>query len=153
MADGPTHAVAGIVSGAGAAAISAMNHTPLALALETAGGAFGGYGGARAPDVLDPPTSPNHRHIAHGIGTTAFVGFMVYETLVQWQAALRARADQLAAERPYLTNDLARALNQVAEWVLRFLAGTVIGFPAGYVSHLVLDAGTPRGLPLFTRDL
>jgi hypothetical protein len=35
-----------------------------------------------------------------------------------------------------------------AEWVLRLLSGFVAGFGAGYVTHVVLDFGTPRCLPL-----
>jgi hypothetical protein len=34
---------------------------------------------------------------------------------------------------------------------LYIAAGIPIGTAAGYVSHLVLDAGTPRGIPLIAR--
>jgi len=35
----------------------------------------------------------------------------------------------------------------LAEWFWSFLAGVLGGMTPGYLSHLVLDAGTARGIP------
>jgi hypothetical protein len=40
---------------------------------------------------------------------------------------------------------------KIAEMVWRFLAGFENGLAAGYMSHLALDAVTPRSIPLLTR--
>jgi hypothetical protein len=39
----------------------------------------------------------------------------------------------------------------LAEIALRLLAGFVNGIAAGYVSHLVLDAASPRSIPVLTK--
>ncbi len=35
--------------------------------------------------------------------------------------------------------------------LLFMLAGFIVAVPPGYISHLVLDAATPRGLPIMGR--
>jgi uncharacterized membrane protein len=34
-------------------------------------------------------------------------------------------------------------------FIWRMLSGFAVGAATGYLSHLALDVGTPRGLPLF----
>ncbi len=75
------------------------------------------------PDVLEPATSPNHRDFFHSV---AFAGLLVggMVKLHQWQPE----------------EDWHRLLRGIG-----LLAGSA------YLIHLVLDATTPKSLPLFGR--
>lgn len=115
--------------------------------IEAAGGGGGGYVGATAPDFLEPATSPNHRQLAH----SRLAGFSLAGVTVAnvrgWQRRLRAEADRLNALAA-ATPDRSASLNLRAQAVsLRMLVGVLPGLAAGYLSHLVLDSTTPRGLP------
>ena len=83
--------------------------------------AVGLSGGAVAllPDMIDPPVSPNHRGIGHSIAVS---GFSIHVLLKRIEESTQMTQDQ---------KDFAKSM------------------VAGYVSHLVLDGGTPAGLPLF----
>lgn len=83
--------------------------------------AVGLFGGAVSllPDVIDPPLVPHHRSIGHSI---ALSGFSI--------PVLMKRIE----ENPQMTPDQKDFVKSMV---------------AGYVSHLVLDAGTPAGLPFF----
>ncbi|HTQ12518.1 MAG TPA: metal-dependent hydrolase [Rhizomicrobium sp.] len=151
MPNRDVHRPVGITAGAGAAYIGARNLPPLQQFVETIGGGAGGLCGAIAPDKIDPPTSPNHRHYGHGVANFVGAVFFTAEQVARLQQRLRAKADDLLARRAYLTNDLDRALNWIAEMFLRFVVGFLNGFTAGYLSHLLLDALTAQGIPIFAR--
>jgi membrane-bound metal-dependent hydrolase YbcI (DUF457 family) len=51
---------------------------------------------------------------------------------------------------PLQVDPLTQFLSAMAELFWRFLAGLLNGMAAGYVSHLILDADTPRGIPLLS---
>jgi hypothetical protein len=151
MANKATHDLGGFVAGAGLACWLSQGQKPEHVVAETLGGAFMGLLFSRLPDVLDPPVSPNHRHIAHGTVTAMVTGSLYLPNALAWQRQFRQRADQLAPERTWATNELARLSSSLQETMLRALAGAVVGAVAGYGSDLVLDATTPRGLPLIVR--
>lgn len=79
-----------------------------------------GAGVAAVPDILEPPTSPRHRGIAHSASGGVFVLSLAKKLM----------------ENPNITPEGKRAIAVLA---------------AGYISHLVLDAETPAGLPLMFR--
>ena len=58
--------------------------------------------------------------------------------------ALENRKAKTLTTRP----DLQQAWAEICEFVWILMAGFLNGLAAGYVSHLVLDAMTPRGIPL-----
>jgi LexA-binding, inner membrane-associated putative hydrolase len=161
-----THAYVGIAAGIGNAAFQAKEQKPLNLLLEAAGGALGGWCGGQLPDIFEPPTSSWHRSLAHSrtIGT---VIVFARGQLIEWQKFCRERAEYCRLQpeqngtlvmvpdplRPNLfvpapVNPLAQLFWTAAEVLWRFAAGFANGLAAGYVSHLVLDAGTPRSIPL-----
>ncbi len=76
---------------------------------------------------------------------------MSAEMILDLQRLLRARAETLSADRPYLENELSRFTNQLDEIFLRLLAGPLQGLTAGYLSHLLLDGLTAGGIPGFAR--
>lgn len=110
-----------------------------------AGLGLGGAIGGRLPDLLEPATSVFHRQFFHG----------VIPAIALWRLSSGARngaASSLLewAHRadPGVWGFVGSGENAIPRW-LRFLtAGFVKGLPAGYASHLVLDALTPMSLPL-----
>ena len=146
MPNRATHEAFGAASGAAFALLRVGDApTPQALA-EVLGGAVGGWMGGVLPDVLEPATTPNHRELAHSIVAG---GSLTLARLAEWQATCRTEAK--GCETRALTFALGSDARRRAEWDAlgwRFLAGLLAGSVAGYASHLVLDAGTAKGLPL-----
>jgi hypothetical protein len=113
---------------------------------EVLGGLLGGWVGGVLPDVLEPAVDPNHRKAAHSV---AAGGVLTLARLAEWQAACRSAAE--AAGHRAIMHPLGSPERSRAEWdvlLWRLVAGALVGLVAGYASHLVLDAGTPRSIPL-----
>ncbi|MEY8216422.1 MAG: metal-dependent hydrolase [Colwellia sp.] len=71
-------------------------------------------------DFLEPATNPHHRQFCHSVLTAGVVSFGLFEAM-KWNA------------------------NSTLEKITR---GVVLIAGFSYLSHLVLDATTPRSLPL-----
>ncbi len=133
------HTAVGAVAGALTAFLRSSARDPEELLLEVAGGALGGALGGRLPDILEPPTSPDHRGVAHAVIPVAAAGSFVVSRL---PGASVPRPRAMATQGvPY---DVRAASSPLA----RFLSGFVVGGAVGYASHLLMDATTPGGLPL-----
>ena len=156
-----THKLVGGAAGMAFALYRAQNQTPANQIAEAAGGATGGaFVGGPLADILEPALSPWHRGPAHSWAAgAAIVSFRT--TLAAWEAECRRKADQWKALPsqpleypggtvfvPITTGPLSQFLRQLCELFWRFLAGFLNGVAAGYVSHLALDAFTPRSIPL-----
>lgn len=140
------HTVVGVAVGVIAAAIQAGHEPGASIMAELIGGAFGGWLGGIAPDVLEPAKSPNHRSTAH---SGVALGALALARIAEWQAHCRESAAMHAARAvglPVGCDERSRA--ELAALVWRLAAAALVGFAAGYASHLLLDAGTARGLPL-----
>jgi membrane-bound metal-dependent hydrolase YbcI (DUF457 family) len=72
------------------------------------------------PDIIEPADHPNHRQFFHGVIFAAVLGYAGYK-IFQWQPQ----------------EDWQKAL--------RFVGMIAIG---AYLIHLVMDAMTPKSLPL-----
>jgi membrane-bound metal-dependent hydrolase YbcI (DUF457 family) len=101
------------------------------------------------PDILEPADHANHRSTFHS------KGFLALVTLVAWPALDAKRREQLdlaavCAEQEALCvlAEHKEYWRQQAAWH-QFLAGLWGGGAPGYTSHLLADAQTPKGLPLF----
>ena len=141
-----THARVGAAVGVLAAGCRAREAPTVQMAAEALGGLLGGWVGGVLPDVLEPARDPNHRKFAHSVVAG---GALTLARVAEWQAACRTAAD--TATHQSLTHPIGSTERSAAEWdafFWRLLAGALVGLVAGYASHLVLDAGTPRGLPL-----
>lgn len=81
---------------------------------------LGALFGAKLPDILEPAIHSHHRAFCHSL---VFAGGMVWaiKKLREWKP-------------------------ETAEH--RLLKAACLGALVGYGSHLVLDASTPRGLPI-----
>ena len=105
----------------------------------TAGGAVGGM----MPDVLEPATSPCHRKVCHAILPAFAVAIWAAKGWAAMLNALVAWAEEAPDPRDAGVNQTSFVRAG------RFLVvGFAFGLAPGYGTHLVLDACTPKGLPL-----
>lgn len=141
-----THKVVGAVSGASYALYRGREQSQGDQLLEVIGGGIGGAVGGMLPDVLEPAVTPNHRGFAH---SALFGAGVVSAQLDEWSEWCRRKADYYR-DLQFRTQSepLTQALAWLVEMLLRVAAGFLYGVQAGYASHLVLDAMTPRSLPL-----
>lgn len=158
-----THTWVGVVAGVGYSAFQAKEQSPANLFLEAAGGAAGGWLGGVLPDVFEPGTSSWHRSLAHS-GTTATTIIVAGKRkLNSFQDHCRKQAEACRVKReslnmvPHPTQPNLFVPAPTDQWehlcltlqeFWRFAAGFANGLAAGYVSHLALDATTPRSIPL-----
>jgi len=165
MANRKTHKRVGRIAGGVYAAHRAKGQSAVNCAAEEVGGVFGGDVGAKIADVVEPGISSWHRGPAHSCATAAAI-LSLGDTLAKIEAFCRQQAEQKAAARmtlqmipdlaqpkllvPAPNTGLAQIFLTIAEFFWRILAGFANGMAAGYLSHLVLDAGTPRSIPLLT---
>ena len=148
MANGKLHAAVGGTVGGGFAYITAVQQPPPQVVLEIIGGCFGGVVGAKAPDWVDPPTSPNHRGIGHGAIPVSVVAKWYLDNLQSWQTECRVMVEDHARYRNQSQTDLERMWHGFLEMMFRLFAGFLAGLPAGYLSHIGLDVLTPKCLPV-----
>lgn len=137
MANRDTHDIIGISTGVLATLLSALQQGRQPSIWELLGGGLGGLGGSRAPDLLEPAHHPHHRQFAHSFMVLVGGGASLAGPSRSAQAALGG-----AAQRE--TEPVMRALLGVA-------GGMAIALPAGYASHVLADATTPRGIPFIGR--
>jgi len=165
MADRKTHRRAGRVAGGVYAAHRAKGQGVLPCAVETLGGVLGGDLGGIVADVLEPALTSWHRGPAHSCVAGAAV-LSLGDPLMRFESYCREQAERNAKERVTLRAipDLSREgsfvvvsadpLGQlwlaICEFFWRMLAGFANGVAAGYLSHLALDAGTFRSIPILT---
>lgn len=148
MAKRGTHLVVGGATGVAAAAYAARNQDPWNFVAEVIGGGVGGALGSLAPDVLEPAIHSWHRSLAHSCATGVAGAVVAQRHVSSWQQRCRAEAQRHEQLRLASNDEWARCWHALMAFIWRALSGFAVGAPAGYVSHLVLDAGTPRSLPL-----
>ena len=75
---------------------------------------------AKLPDILEPATNPHHRQFCHSLVVLTIIGYGV-KKVYDWKPEDRAG---------------------------EFWRAVALCAGVGYISHLVLDASTPRSLPV-----
>jgi hypothetical protein len=148
MSNRRTHLIAGTGAGLAVAGYLAPNEQPGAFLAEAVGGALGGAIGCLGPDVVEPAVHSWHRSTAHSYATAATIATATVQRVQQWQGYCRGRAAAHDEARLRAATDGARIYHGFMALVWRLLCGFVAGLPAGYLSHLALDACTPRSIPL-----
>jgi membrane-bound metal-dependent hydrolase YbcI (DUF457 family) len=142
--------IGGLVGGT-TALVCAQNQPPLLALAETIGGFVAGQYAGTWADALEPATSSYHRDFCHALVPTAYATTCVFQQVESLQTYLRSQAQgcfQLAAS----TEDgLQQFLNIAAGLLLHGAAGAVPAIAASYISHIALDAVSPRGVPLISR--
>jgi hypothetical protein len=153
-----THKYVGAGAGIALAAYKAKDEPNVQFVIEMAGGALGGMVGGMTPDWLEPAISSWHRGVCHSAG--------VGEAIIYFQNILANLANACRENAakcrivPQVEDvhtgqwirieptPLEQAWADIREFLWTLLAGFLNGLAAGYVSHLVLDAMTPRSIPL-----
>jgi membrane-bound metal-dependent hydrolase YbcI (DUF457 family) len=146
-----THKIVGGLTGATAAFLNAQNQPLLPALAEIFGGWLAGQHAGTWPDAAEPSISSHHRDVCHAIAPSFASATLLLQQVESLQGALRSQAQayfQLAAT----TNDGSQqTVSAIAGLFLHVLAGSVPAIPAGYLSHVALDAATARGVPLLIR--
>jgi membrane-bound metal-dependent hydrolase YbcI (DUF457 family) len=148
MPNKATHVAVGTLAGGCTAAYRAREQET-AKVLEIIGGCIGGYIGSCLPDAIEPASWPGHRQFAHSVPTGGGVAYGLYKLLEEWEIYFRSRAEYYknkSGEEPL--HWFQKLLYAILETLSRIAAGGLSGLGAGYLSHLLLDGGTPNGLPL-----
>jgi hypothetical protein len=148
MPNRKTHLVVGGIAGASTAAYCARSENIFDMIIETLGGGIGGTLSSALPDIIEPARNSWHRSLAHSVSTGAAGVLAVKKAVASWQTYCRKKAahhDQLVSTSKDILSRIWHGLLALA-W--RILAGFVVGAFAGYISHLVLDATTPRRIPI-----
>lgn len=149
MAGRREHDAAGVVVGVATALITARKDAqPYELMLEAIGGGFGGRFGSHVPDVLEPAVHSHHRDVMHSMTVATALVAKGQKRAMKVVDRLRERADELRGRRDASTDLFERFILVLAEAACRMAAGFVAALIPGYVSHLALDTGTPRSIPL-----
>ena len=116
---------------------------------EAIGALFGGYWGGRLPDVFEPANNPHHRALAHSLAAGTVISATAIEASTAWSMFFREKAERLATHRQVMrAPEVNKITCSVLEVLLRVAAGVGPGLIAAYMSHLALDACTPKSLPL-----
>lgn len=150
MPNRKTHVTVGAIAGCTHALYRARNEKPFHLLLEALGGLVGGYIGGRFPDIVDPPTSPNHRSIGHGVLPNATLSTIYYAQLGDWQRRCREQANKHRLKQKQAQSIWSHVKHGFLGALCRIFSGFLSGFAAGHTSHLALDMTTPRRLPLIS---
>lgn len=125
---------------------------PGALALvEALGGWWAGELAASLPDVIEPGTSSHHRGPAHSVTLATLGGVTAFQSTRNLQSELRSAGRECFHAVQSSPSGLQRFALGAFGLMFHLAAGAVPAVPAGYLSHVALDAGTPRGVPLFVR--
>ena len=153
MPNGKVHAVVGATSGVGIALLRTRSDDLIGLIAELIGGGLGGYVGGRLPDLVEPANTPVHRSMAHSLAA-AGAGTWALSSLKGWEDNCRARATRARQAANRREGDqldwFIWLFNVIQQLFWHAAAGFTAGAAGGYLSHLALDAFTPKGLPLLT---
>jgi len=151
MSDRKTHLGAGALAGIGVGVASVRNLEGWPVVARMLGAVLASVAGAALPDALEPALHSWHRRSFHSWGALAGTAGVTLGPPVaarRWMAEREAVAERCRAQREALPPDHPeRAGLWLAEMFEHFLIAAALGLPAGYASHLVLDAASPRGLP------
>ena len=148
MANARTHQVVGVISGLGVTALCRIREEKNVRLGELLGAGFGGAVGGALPDLIEPATSSYHRQFAHSGVAAGGIVFTALKGLPALRAKLDAKADELYAQATAATHWLGEILLFLGAFLIDALAGFVTGVAGGYLSHILLDATTPRGVPI-----
>jgi F0F1-type ATP synthase assembly protein I len=138
------HEIVGGASGAAFSLASAQATRPSELAVDVIAGSIGGLLGGALPDLLEPPTGPRHRSFFHSVGAAAGLAALLHRILPEPDATAPDQRQHAGI------TDLLQPTSARTEEALpaRLVRALVRGITVGAMSHLLLDAGTPAGLPM-----
>jgi len=118
MSSGPAHRI-GAAAVVGTAAFYAEKENPGSSARPIAATGLAFFSGT-LPDKVEPACHPNHRQFFHSYAFMCILGYGMYRTW-KWETE-----------------------NEGETWVKMAL----LSIGGAYLVHLLMDAGTPKGLPV-----
>jgi membrane-bound metal-dependent hydrolase YbcI (DUF457 family) len=130
------HSSVGVIAGVVPVCLVGQSLTARENIVIATGGVFGGLLGSILPDIIDLPRSFNHRSIGHSMCANG-----------TWLFLILSRCQEACIDRVQFSKDAAEEGDTLKELFWLFLAGFILGFALGYLSHLLLDMTTPMGLP------
>lgn len=149
MSSKKMHTTIGVMSGVGTVYSCNQYMKSQHTASDYVGAIIGGYFGARLADIIDPPTSPNHRSVGHGLLQNAMILKWVASNIGELREECFKKAQDYKEQALMLNdNPLMSLLYSIISEAYLFIAGLAVGVIAGHVSHLALDATTPKFLPV-----
>jgi len=105
---------------------------------------LGGYIGGKVvvgwPDIIDRPTSPNHRAIGHGVLPNSALARSLKSTFFKSLNVIQQQVDDFKR--------IGTLPSLILSLVSKFVWGIIIGVVFGYGMHLLTDFFTENGLPL-----
>lgn len=151
MPDKKTHLGIGALVGVGVGVYIARDRRDWPVVARILGAMLGSMAGAALPDALEPALHSWHRGSFHSWGAllgTSGVTLAPPVALPRWMREREAAAERSRLEREALpAGHPDRPGLWLAEMFEHILVAAVPGLLAGYASHLILDATSPRGLP------
>lgn len=148
MSSGRVHKTVGVISGVGAVYLHNHSSQSQHYLTDYVGGIIGGYIGAKLADIIDPPTSPNHRSIGHGVIQNSMITKFVFENISEFRNHCFQQAQIFHEQADQCRDELLKFWFKIRAEAYKFVAGLALGLITGHVSHLALDSTTPKSLPL-----
>ena len=146
--NGRAHRLAGGLAGGGTAVATRRGQSDLEIVVEVIAGMAGGIVGSKIPDWAEPAINSWHRGPVHSLTAATLGGTAALpqlQALDDWRD--RRLLELRRAQGLARTQEEANAcLIEIVFWLA--VAAFLKGLLAGYLSHLALDATTPRGIPL-----
>lgn len=137
MPNRDVHVPVSAAAGAIAAGACSFDEPIAVIISRVIGGTVGGYIGGLMPDIIDSPRNgPNHRSIGHGLIPIGLICSLAFKAVIGFRERLKADAESVREDAP------------PQSLFLEAMIGVIDGFIAGYLAHLALDVGTPKGLPI-----
>ena len=148
MANHREHLIAGAAAGFGICLLTAVAAGRKISISELIGAVVSGMTFSKLPDILEPAIHPNHRSTFHSLG---FIGAAAPPAW-KWSEE-KMQEHRRLAEMSRIQADAATSQQERNRWQMMALAhdlaaGFFVGIVPGYVSHLLADSLTPKGLPI-----
>ena len=146
--DARKHRVVGVLAGGGIALGTRSAENGLELLIEMLAGMSGGALGAKFPDWAEPAVSSWHRGPVHSVTAASTTAVAATNGIAQLNQTVQQRITGLR-----LAKQQARTLEEQQQYTLEILFWLALvafckGAAVGYLSHVAMDATTPRGIPL-----
>lgn len=149
MPSSKSHRIAGGIVGGGSALIMARDQKPVHQSIEAFSGVLAGLYFGVLPDLIEPAKHPNHRKTAHSLALGLVIIICLGPMAKYLAGKSRELADWAIEKRQTEESLLVKTILWFLEIFLRFAAGALNAISFSYSSHLILDAFTPKSLPLY----
>jgi hypothetical protein len=142
------HRLGGAVAGGGVAFVTRKGQNGIETLVEVLAGAGGGILGAKVPDWIEPATHSWHRGTAHSFTVAGGITAGSSQGIVSMEASCQERIATARLRLQYAATPGEQLLHTLEILFWLALVALLKGLAGGYVSHLALDALTPRGIPI-----